>query len=61
MGISTPGLIETNEVDGDMRCERCEADTTVHRYDVDGFTGYLCAECQETWDEIQGKTTARPT
>jgi transposase-like protein len=36
-----------------MKCERCGEDTQVHRYDVDGFTGYLCDECQKTWDKIQ--------
>ena len=36
-----------------MRCERCGADTHVEKYDVDGFTGYLCSECCEAWDRIQ--------
>lgn len=36
-----------------MKCERCGDDTQVSRYDVDGFTGYLCDECRETWDRIQ--------
>jgi transposase-like protein len=35
-----------------MNCERCGKDTTLHNYEVDGFTGYLCEGCAETWDEI---------
>jgi len=35
-----------------MNCERCGEDTTVDKYEVDGFTGYLCEECADTWDEI---------
>lgn len=38
-----------------MECERCGEDTDVHRHDVDGFTGYLCEECEEEWDAIQTK------
>ncbi len=33
-----------------MECERCGEDTSVDRYDVDGFTGYLCDECKEVWE-----------
>jgi transposase-like protein len=36
-----------------MRCERCGEDTEVQRYDVDGFTGYLCDDCRKAWDKIQ--------
>ena len=25
-----------------MKCERCQKDKAVHKYGVDGFTGYLC-------------------
>lgn len=35
-----------------MKCERCGTDTHVEQYDVDGFTGYLCDECREAWNEI---------
>jgi transposase-like protein len=35
-----------------MKCERCGDDTHVSRYDVDGFTGYLCEECLEKWETI---------
>jgi hypothetical protein len=35
-----------------MRCERCEEETVVDRFDVDGFTGSLCEECQEQWDTL---------
>lgn len=36
-----------------MKCERCGADTSVTRHDVDGFTGYLCPDCEDEWDRIQ--------
>jgi len=36
-----------------MKCERCGADTHVERYDVDEFTGHLCDDCVETWEQIQ--------
>lgn len=36
-----------------MNCERCGEDTQVQRYNVDGFTGYLCGECVEKWNAIQ--------
>lgn len=36
-----------------MKCERCGADTSVERHDVDGFTGYLCADCREVWDGLR--------
>lgn len=36
-----------------MRCERCGSATVVERHDVDGFTGYLCEECEQVWDEIR--------
>lgn len=35
-----------------MKCERCGADTSVSQYKVDDFTGYLCEDCVEMWDEI---------
>jgi len=35
-----------------MKCERCNEDTTVTKYEVDGFSGYLCDECVEMWDNI---------
>ncbi len=35
-----------------MKCERCQKDKAVHKYEVDGFTGYLCEECAEAWDKI---------
>lgn len=35
-----------------MKCERCGASTQVDQYDVDGFTGYLCDECRDVWDEL---------
>lgn len=38
-----------------MKCERCGKDTSVDRYDVDGFVGYLCEECVEAWDGIQNE------
>lgn len=37
-----------------MKCERCGEDTHVEEYDIDGFSGYLCDECREVWDEITG-------
>lgn len=36
-----------------MICERCRADTRLDRYDVDGFTGYLCDDCREAWARIR--------
>lgn len=36
-----------------MKCERCGADTQVKKHDVDGFTGYLCADCWDAWNKIQ--------
>ena len=33
-----------------MKCERCREDTQVERFDVDGFTGFLCAECKGEWE-----------
>jgi transposase-like protein len=35
-----------------MKCERCVADTHVEKHSVDGYSGYLCAECRETWDAL---------
>jgi transposase-like protein len=35
-----------------MECERCGVDATVHRYDVDGFTGYLCDDCRKEWARL---------
>jgi hypothetical protein len=36
-----------------MECERCGETSNVERYDIDGFTGYLCDDCQDVWDEIR--------
>lgn len=36
-----------------MRCGRCQKNKQTERYDVDGFTGYLCDECRDEWEEIQ--------
>jgi len=36
-----------------MECERCGDTTNVERYDIDGFTGYLCDGCRDVWDEIR--------
>lgn len=36
-----------------MKCERCQKDTSVQQYDVDGFTGRLCDDCVEAWNKIQ--------
>jgi len=33
-----------------MKCERCGENTSVDRYGVDGFTGYLCHDCKEVWE-----------
>jgi hypothetical protein len=38
-----------------MKCDRCGADASVGRHDVDGFTGLLCEDCVETWDRIQSE------
>lgn len=38
-----------------MKCERCGADTTVTKHGVDGYTGYLCDECMDVWEEINKK------
>jgi transposase-like protein len=38
-----------------MECERCRKDKQVQRYDIDGFSGYLCTDCKEAWDRIQTK------
>lgn len=38
-----------------MECERCEADTAVERYEVDGFSGYLCDDCADVWDQLIGE------
>lgn len=38
-----------------MKCERCGRDTSVDRYDVDGFAGFLCEDCVEAWDRIQNE------
>lgn len=34
-----------------MKCERCGKDTSVEKHNVDGFTGYLCEDCQQIWEE----------
>lgn len=36
-----------------MKCERCGADTSVERHEVDDFAGYLCEECRAVWDRLQ--------
>lgn len=36
-----------------MKCERCGAHTNVERHEVDDYTGYLCEECREIWDQLQ--------
>jgi transposase-like protein len=36
-----------------MECNRCGEDTTVERYDVDQFTGFLCADCHDAWEELR--------
>lgn len=36
-----------------MKCDRCGVDTSVERYDVDEFTGYLCDDCVDVWDQIR--------
>lgn len=38
-----------------VKCDRCGADEPVERYEVDGFTGRLCADCLEVWDEIESE------
>jgi len=38
-----------------MRCDRCGENKSVSTYDVDGFTGRLCDDCIEVWDEIQSE------
>jgi hypothetical protein len=35
-----------------MKCDRCGADTSTEQYDVDEFTGRLCDECVEQWEQI---------
>lgn len=36
-----------------MRCERCGKHTKTDRYEVDGFTGQLCRNCRETWEQLR--------
>ena len=36
-----------------MKCERCGENTHVERYEVDGFTGYLCTTCVEAWERVR--------
>ncbi|MFW6002977.1 MAG: hypothetical protein ACOCPT_00965 [Halanaeroarchaeum sp.] len=36
-----------------MKCERCGAETSVEKHDVDGFTGYLCEDCRTVWADIR--------
>ncbi len=38
-----------------MKCERCREDTSLQRVDVDGFTGYLCADCRDAWSRLQSE------
>ncbi len=35
-----------------MKCERCGVDTHVDRHEVGGFTGYLCSDCLDIWDQL---------
>jgi transposase-like protein len=35
-----------------MKCERCGADASVKRYEVDGFAGYLCDDCRSEWQQL---------
>lgn len=45
-----------------MRCERCGSDTSVAKHSVDGFTGYLCGECQDVWSGLlESNSPANPT
>jgi len=39
-----------------MNCERCGKDTTVSKYEVDEFSGSLCEECVQAWDEISNES-----
>ena len=41
-----------------MKCERCGEDTRTEKYDVDGFTGHLCADCREEWEQILAERTS---
>lgn len=36
-----------------MYCERCGKDTLVEKHEVDGFTGYLCRDCLDEWEQIR--------
>ena len=36
-----------------VKCERCGNTTHVERYDVDRFTGFLCDDCRDVWNEIR--------
>lgn len=38
-----------------MKCERCGEAASVEHYEVDGYTGYLCADCVDAWDRIQSQ------
>lgn len=38
-----------------MKCERCGADTSVERHDVDGFSGYLCSDCADVWEQLSAE------
>lgn len=35
-----------------MRCERCGTDGHVERHQVDEFTGLLCEDCREAWEQF---------
>lgn len=38
-----------------MKCERCGDNTHVGQHEIDGFTGHLCKNCTQVWDEILGE------
>lgn len=40
-----------------MKCERCGADRAVKHHDIDGFTGKLCDDCLEVWEQIDSDTS----
>jgi hypothetical protein len=40
-----------------MKCERCGAEKSVSRYDVDGFSGQLCDDCVDVWEAIEADQT----
>jgi len=36
-----------------MQCGRCGKDTEVTHHDIDGFSGYLCEDCEAAWKLLQ--------